>query len=76
MGRAAEVFGVPLDAEPEGEGGVFEGFDEAVGGAGGGDEAVADAVDALVVAGIDGKGLEIKDGGEAGAGVDFDVVRR
>jgi hypothetical protein len=74
VGGVGEVFGVPLYAEPEGEGGVFEGFDEAVGGKGAGNEAVAEAVDALVVAGIDGQAGEVKDGGEAGAGVDFDVV--
>ena len=50
MRGAGQVFGMPLDAEPEGEGGVFDGLDESVGGHGAGHQAMAHAVDALVMA--------------------------
>jgi hypothetical protein len=65
---------VPLDADPEREGRIFEGFDEAVGRQRGGDESVAEAVDALMVAGVDGETLEAQGFGEARAGPDFDVM--
>jgi len=75
-GGGGHVFGMPLDGEPEGEGGIFDGFDEAVGGESGGDEAVAECGDALAMAGIYGEVFGAEDLVEQGAGADGDGVLR
>ena len=57
---------MPLHGQPEGERGVFDGFDQAIGGVGGGDQAMADFGDALVVAGVGGEFFELEGVGEVG----------
>src|SRR5436305_3299557 len=52
-GELEQEFRVPLDADDEGEGFVLDGLDDAVAVAGGGAEALAEAVDRLAVQGVD-----------------------
>lgn len=66
---------MPLDGEPEGIGGVFDGFDGAVGGARADAQAGGDLVDRLVVAGVGVEGCGGgEDGGEEGVGCDGEGV--
>jgi UDP-3-O-[3-hydroxymyristoyl] N-acetylglucosamine deacetylase/3-hydroxyacyl-[acyl-carrier-protein] dehydratase len=73
-GGGGEVFGVPLDADEEGELGVFDAFEDAVFGVGGGDEAGGELVYGLMVARVAGEVLLVVDGHELGAGAEGDAV--
>jgi len=68
------AFGVPLDGEEEGVAWAFYGFDDAVGGDGGGEEALAQAVDALVVGAGDVDAFGEEPVGEPALGVEGDGV--
>lgn len=71
-----QALGVPLDGKEEGKGGVFEGFDDAIGRDGDDAEAAADAGDGLLVVGVGDKTRAADGAGEEGVGGQLDGVLR
>ena len=71
-----EELGVPLHGEQERVGGSLVALHRAVGGPRGGAEPVAEAVDGLVVEGVDAQLLGLQRGGQAAAGQEGDGVGR